>query len=43
MGIAGAAALGFAVFLSDLGPFPIVEVGDGLIQKARRKGRRGRV
>jgi hypothetical protein len=29
----GGAALGFAVFLSDLGPLAIAEVGGGLIQK----------
>lgn len=33
IGIAGAVASGFAVFLSDLGPLPIAEVGDGLIRK----------
>jgi len=32
-GVAGAAALGFAVFLSDFGPLAIAQVGGGLIQK----------
>lgn len=31
-GVAGAATLGFVVFLSDLGPLGIAEVGDRLIQ-----------
>jgi len=34
-GVAGAATLGFAVFLSDFGPLAIAQVGGGLIQKEK--------